>query len=432
MLKSFQFLLWIGLLLSSQPALSRDVPLEGYGYPITNPFEATIAGTPDVLQGLAGEKIKVTEKDYSLLLRPERAFEVPSIFWPVKKFTYRLAYQPKAAPLIFIIVGTGSHYDSSLAEYLKRLFYKQGFHVVQITSPTNYDFIVGASRHATPGISTEDAKDLYQVMQSIRAQQHQLPITDFYLTGYSLGALEAAFVSHLDETRKSFNFKKVMLLNTPVNLLTSVDNLDKLVTTQVEGINSDTNFYQSIFDKLSKFFEKRGHVNLDAAMLFDFQQSKERLNNEQLAMLIGAAFRFASTDIVFTSDLVNKRGKITPLGTEITYSTHLEPFFRKALVCDFICYVETQVIPYWHSIGGKGSIDDLAQQVGLYAIEDYLRTSPKIGAMHNADDIILGEGDLGFLRRTLGDRLTVYPLGGHCGNISYHVNSNDLVEFFRD
>ncbi|MGC3645947.1 serine/threonine protein kinase, partial [Pseudomonas aeruginosa] len=78
---------------------------------------------------------------------------------------------------------------------------------------------------ATPGFSSDDADDLYRVIQAVRAQQRDLPVTDYYLTGYCLGALNAAFVSHLDESRRSFTFKKVLLLNPPVYLYTSVSNL---------------------------------------------------------------------------------------------------------------------------------------------------------------------------------------------------------------
>ena len=49
----------------------------------------------------------------------------------------------------------------------------------------------------------------------------------------------------------------------------------------------------------------------------------------------------------------------------------------------------------------------------------------------NADDLILGPGDLSFLRKTFGPRLSVYPLGGHCGNIDYRVNTDAMLEFFR-
>ena len=34
------------------------------------------------------------------------------------------------------------------------------------------------------------------------------------------------------------------------------------------------------------------------------------------------------------------------------------------------------------------------------------------------------------LRKTFGDRLTVYPHGGHCGNLNYRVNANAMLEFF--
>ncbi|NON33454.1 serine/threonine protein kinase, partial [Klebsiella pneumoniae] len=51
--------------------------------------------------------------------------------------------------------------------------------------------------------------------------------------------------------------------------------------------------------------------------------------------------------------------------------------------------------------------------------------------MHNADDVILGPGDIGFLRKVFGERLTLYPHGGHCGNLNYRVNSDAMLEFFR-
>ena len=53
------------------------------------------------------------------------------------------------------------------------------------------------------------------------------------------------------------------------------------------------------------------------------------------------------------------------------------------------------------------------------------------GSVDNADDLILGRGDLGFLRRTFGERLTLYPRGGHCGNLNYRVNGDAMLEFFR-
>ena len=413
-----------------------------YQFPLTNPFEATVAGTPSALWPTLPSDDEIDQDDYNLRLRPEREFTLPSNFWPVKTFTYRLAKQAKPAPLIFIIAGTGAHYSNSSMEYLKKLFYGAGFHVAQISSPTSYDFMVGASAYATPGYSPQDAKDLYAVMRAIKQQQADLKVTQWHLTGYSLGALQAAFVSHLDEQEQGFNFKRVLLLNPPVNLYTSVSNLNRLVQVELKNANEQRTFYELLLDKLSRYFNDRGHFDFNEAVLFDFQNSPQKLSNNELAMLIGSVFRFASADINFTSDLINRRGIITPAQQKISDGTSLTPFFKKALVCDFDCYIQQQLLPFWQvkikqqalpsPNTAASDLGSLIQASSLYALADYLRSSNKIGVMHNADDIILGSGDLGFLRRNFAERLTLYPYGGHLGNLNYRDNGADILEFFHE
>ena len=427
---SFPLILLLGLL-AYGPAQAAELSAEAYGFPLDNPFEATIAGTPPDLRPDLPADDEIDQSDHSLLLRPEREYRLPANFWAVKKLRYRIASQDGPAPLIFIIAGTGAHYASGNMELLKKVFYQGGFHVVQLSSPTSYDFMAAASRFATPGISAEDADDLYRVMQAVMANHPDLPVTGYHLTGYSLGGLHAAFVSHLDEQRRHFNFQRVLLINPPVNLYTSVTNLDRLVQTQVADIRDAASFYERMFDKLTHYFQYKGSLDMSAAVLFDFQQSRQRLSDEEMAMLIGASFRFSAADIVFTSDLINRRGLIIPPGYPINEGTEITPFFRRALLCDFDCYMAEQLVPMWRKRFDGGSLPQLVNAVSLYALEDYLRTSDKIAVMHNADDIILGRGDLGFLRRTFGPRLTLYPRGGHCGNMNYRVNTQAMLDFMR-
>lgn len=427
----FTFALLLGLL-ASGPSVAADISLEDYGFPISNPFEATIAGTPLELRPELPTDDEIHQSDHSLRLLPEREYELPANFWAVKKLRYRIATQPGPAPLTFVIAGTGAHYASGNAELLKKVFYQGGFHVVQLSSPTSYDFMAAASRFATPGISRDDAEDLYRVMEAVMANHPDLAVTDYHLTGYSLGGLNAAFVSHLDEQRGRFNFKRVLMINPPVNLYTSITNLDRLVQTRVDDVHDTESFYERIFEKLTRYFRHQGSLDMTAAMLFDFQKSSERLSNEEMAMLIGAAFRFSAADIVFTSDLINRRGLITPPDLEINEGTRITPFFQRAMLCDFDCYMAEQLIPLWRLRDDGGGLPQLVDAVSLYALEDYLRASPKIAVMHNADDIILGPGDLGFLRRAMGSRLTLYPRGGHCGNMNYRVNTQAMLDFMRE
>lgn len=422
-------------------AQAKQVP-STYAFPVTNPFEATIAGTPSALRPPLPKDADIKQKDYSLRLRPEREYTLPSNFWPVKTFSYRLAKQSKAAPLIFVIAGTGAYYSSSTMEYLKKLFYGAGFHVALISSPTAYDFMVGASPYATPGYSPQDAKDLYNVMRAIKKQHPQLAVSEWHLTGYSLGALQAAFVSHLDEQEQAFNFKRVLLLNPPVNLYTSVSNLNRLTHVQAVNSTETRTFYQLMLDKLTRFFHDKGRFDFNEAVLLDFQNSSEKLSDNELAMLIGSVFRFTAADINFTSDLINRRGIITPPQKKIYDSTSLTPFFKAALLCDFECYIQEQLLPFWRvhvkkqlnapRTNNPADLEELTHASSLYALADYLRTTAKIGVMHNADDIILGAGDIEFLRKHFADRLTLYPYGGHLGNLDYRDNAADILEFFHD
>jgi hypothetical protein len=409
---------------------AASIDAASYGYPISNAFEATIAGTPPTLRPAVADDEDIDQADYRLDLQAARAEKMPDIFWNGETLPYRLARQEGPAPLIFIIAGTGAQYSSGKPEFLKKLFYAAGYHVVQISSPTSFDFITAASTHATPGISSDDAQDLYRVMEAIKAKHSDLQVSSYNLTGYSLGALNAAFVSQIDDSKHSFNFKRVLMLNPPVDLLTSVGNLDRLSRVELD-LHGKPPSFDMLFDRLARYFKEKGRIEVDEAMVFDLQNSKERLSTPAMASLIGSAFRFSVADIVYTSDLINKRGLITPSDMEIGYSTELVPFFKKAATCNFRCYAEQQLLPFWQQRNSGGTLAQLDQQVSLYALENYLKTNQKISVMTNADDLILGPGDLTFLRRTFGERLTLYPLGGHCGNLDYRVNTDAMLEFFR-
>jgi hypothetical protein len=411
-------------------AQAASIDAASYGYPITNAFESTISGTPLELHPAVPADADINQADYRLDLEAVRDEKLSDIFWNVEKLPYRLAEQPGPAPLIFIIAGTGAQYSSGKPEFLKKLFYAAGYHVVQISSPTSFDFITAASTSATPGISSQDAQDLYRVMEAIKAKHSDLQVTSYNLTGYSLGALNAAFVSHIDESKHSFNFKRVLMLNPPVDLLNSVGNLDKLSRVDLDLQGKQPSF-DRLFEKLTRYFKEKGRIEVDESLVFDLQNSKERLSTPAMASLIGASFRFSVTDIVYTSDLINKRGMITPTDVEVSYSTELVPYFKKAATCNFRCYAERQLLPLWQQNNQHGTLEQLDQQVSLYALESYLKTSSKISVMTNADDLILGTGDLTFLRNTFGERLTLYPLGGHCGNLNYRVNTDAMLEFFR-
>ncbi len=144
----------------SQPEdMPEEQPLGLYDYPFVDPFAATVVGTPSGYRAALPERVPVDE----LEIRVFKDREVPDLFWYNDRLKLSLAYQNHPAPLIFNIAGTGAGHNSNLMRVMQKAFYKAGFHVISLPSPTHSNFIVSASSTGVPGRVEDDAADLYRV-----------------------------------------------------------------------------------------------------------------------------------------------------------------------------------------------------------------------------------------------------------------------------
>lgn len=402
---------------------------DDFVYPVENPFLATIAGTPSVLAASVPEEVDVRQADLAVTVIPER--RLPPVLSRYRQLHFRLAWQDTPAPLVFLIAGTGSSYSSPRLDYLKRVFWQAGMHVIVLSSPTNHDFIAAASRSGLPGLGLNDARDLHTAM-SVAAEharsEKNLEITEYRLAGFSLGALNAAFVAQLDDDLKQFNFTRTLLLNPPVDLYASIRRLDALARTQIDGVSSGDSFYEHIFEKLARHFET-GATDIESSLFADIQHSNNALTDSELAMLIGAVFRFSAADLNFMADVINEGGRYSPPREELKVSTSLTPYLRRALFCDFGCYLDNQLWPAWSRANQGKTMEDMAWETSLYSIEPYLRSNEDIAVLTNADDFILTEENYHFLANTFGERAFLYPRGGHGGNLQHRDIANKIVTF---
>ncbi len=408
------------------------VHADDFSYPEGNPFLATIVGTPPGMMAPVPDEVNVRQSDLAVTVLPDRY--LPPVLSRYRKLHYRLAWQNKPAPLVFLIAGTGSGYNNANMDYLKRVFWQAGMHVLVLSSPTNHDFIAAASRSGLPGLGLSDARDLHTAMSIAVAHARdtkKLEITEYRLAGFSLGALNAAFVAHLDQDLDQFNFTRTLLLNPPVDLYASIRRLDSLARTQIPGVTSADSFYEHIFQKLAHYYEERDDTDIEAGLFYGIQRSDDPLTEPELAMLIGAVFRFAAADLSFMSDLVTGGGRYAPAHKPLKVSTSLTPYLRRALFCDFDCYLTTQLWPVWSSANADKSIDDMAWETSLYSLEDFLHNNPNIAALTNADDFILSEDNYLFLARTFADRAFIFPRGGHGGNLQHRDVVATILEFME-
>lgn len=401
-----------------------------YDYPFSDPYVATVVNTPVEYAEVLPADIPV--KIDTLQMFPER--KVPGILWNLDELRYSYVRQKGAAPLIFLIAGTGASFNSEKMQVMQKAFYRAGYHVVSISSPTHPNFVVAASTSSVPGHLEEDSADLYKVMQAVwKKLQKKMDVTDFNLTGYSLGAAQAAYIAKLDERDKAFNFRKVLLINPPVSLYNSVLILDELLELNIPGgLDNFDAFYNRIINAFAEAYANGEHVEFNNDFLFQVYKYRKPTSDEPLKALIGTSFRISSENMVFTSDVMTKAGYVVPKNLVLRRHDNVRDYAKVLGHLTFLDYFRGILLPHFQALNPQITEPDLIRQLSLRSIEDYLRSSPKFGLIHNEDDIILLPGEIDYLRGVFGDRARIFPHGGHCGNMAYPENVAAMVGFFQD
>ncbi|SMF04445.1 alpha/beta hydrolase fold domain-containing protein [Desulfovibrio gilichinskyi] len=383
-------------------------------FPIVDPYKATIFGTPPDLMQTFSEPAET--KKCQIEIEDRR---IPGIFWYSKEFNYTTAMQKEKAPLLFIIAGTGSEHNSTKMKFLVQLFYAAGFHVVALSSPTHMNFVVSASRYAAPGYVPNDVEDLYRVMKWIKTElEDEYEINGYEITGYSLGAMHSAFIAHLDETRKDFSFKKVLMINPPVNLYNSALRFDSWLTPENLGGKEPRQVIDELIHSFSEMYLNTDVTDFDDNFLYALS-NHNNFSKMDLKAVIAASFRLSSANMIFTSDVCINAGYIVPVSKTLSTGDDLLPYTKIAAAITFERYVDEYLLPYQQFITPGITKEELIRRCSLESIEEYLKTSNKIFVLGNLDDVILDKSEVGFLQKTFGSRAVFFAHGGHCGNIMF-------------
>ena len=400
-----------------------------YNFPIDDPYSATIIGSATMMTPGVSENIPL--KVYEIQIKDKK--DIPDVFWYASKFKFSFSKQKnKKAPLIFVLAGTGSDYNTTRVKFMQRIFHDAGYHTIAISSQMSQQFMISASSNSVPGLLLEDNKDIYKSMKlAYNKIKDQVEVTDFYIMGYSLGGSNAAVLSYIDEKEKVFNFKRVFMVNPPVNLYNSAVKLDKYLDDytggKTEGIEKLLN---TTLAKVKGGLTSE-YANIGADTIYNIVKG-DILSDAEKRAYIGLAFRLTSTDLNFISDFMTRSHVYTKNPEKVDKYTNMKEYFKAVNFATFEDYVNKIGFPYYKKHNKDYSIEALKREASLKVIEDYLRTSPKIAAVTNADELILNEKDFAFLKDVFKDRLVIYPKGGHCGNMFYKENVDVMLKFLNE
>jgi hypothetical protein len=332
------------------------------------------------------------------------------------------------APLLFILAGLGSNPYFGVAPYLASLFYRAGSHVVILPSPMSWNFALSASRSGAPNYAPQDARDLYEVMQKTLTtlrDRYDIKPTMIHFLGVSLGALEGAYLSVIDADEGKIGIAKCLLINPPVDLAYAVKKIDDW-SRLAKKFGPEKS--QQLVSKALAIVETFSNERRDDPAVFDRLAKKfAGFTTEEIQFLIAANLQSQLPELVYVTQVIHDQKVLTAPKDDVR--KRLEEAKRFTLTD----YHQKIALPLWRKQAGDPQADSESFLRGssLTRIMDRLRSNPKVHIVHNADDFLAERKSIEGLKEALGDQMTLYPYGGHLGNLWYPENKKSALRFFR-
>ena len=366
------------------------------------------------------------------------------------KFTFWL--QPGKANVVYIVPGLGSHRLAETALALAELVYSNGFSAVCVSSPFNFEFMEHASTAAMPAYLPVDGNDLHVALTEIDHRLHALypnRLGNRALMGYSMGAFESLFVAATGPTNQYsvrtkgsvlrflqgkqgvkevriapitnqlalIQFDRYVAINTPVRMTYGISKLDEFYRAPLDWpVGERTDDLENTFLKVAALSK----LTLTPRSTLPFSAIESKF-------LIGMTFRFILRDMIYSSQRRNNQGVLQ----HRIRNFRRDPLYQEILQYSYQDYFEKFAIPYYSARGlasptqavpeasPRRAAEALQKSGDLQTYDAGLRANPNIRVIVNQNDFLLTDEDLAWLHATFGpEQLTVFPKGGHLGNLS--------------
>src|SRR5271157_4072382 len=340
-----------------------------------------------------------------------------------KKLAYSCWMQKKPAPLVCYIPGLGSYrLDRSTVAYADML-YRHGYSVVAFSNPFQKEFMESASTMSVPGYAPADCDDVVNALKLILADMRQWKgdkITGTSLTGVSHGGYFTLMIAGREAagTLGGLTFDRYVAVNPPPQLARAAQRLDQMFDAPLAWPAVER--WKRMEEALHKalYFADNG---LDVS-------GNIPLTRAESDFVLGVAFRYTLMNVIVDSQRRNNLGvlKVNP-GRFVRQDS-----IREIRRINFGEYTDRFVLPYLTKSGRVANRQDLIAATDLGQSAELLRRNPKIRVQICEDDFLLTPADVSWFRSTFGANLTVYPVGGHLGNLHIPAVQEALVRLFSD
>ncbi len=359
--------------------------------------------------------------------------------WTGRELPYTLWLQKKPAPIIYLLPGIGAYRLNAGAMALAEILYNNGFSVATISSAFNYEFIGNALSADLPGYAVSDVKDIHSALTLIdRAIQkgHPGKLGKRALAGYSMGGFHTLLLAaNASKNASLLQFDRYVAIDSPVRLMHGIEKLDSLYNAALEWPASErTDRIEQLFAKIAEILRSGGAGRPTGE--FGAGPRVERRQNEIIPLssiesrfIIGLVFRLNLRDVIFYTQMRHNQGVLKqPLD-----KWKREPVYREIMNYSFADYLNNFIGPYYKTRGIDLQKDEVVgPAVDLRSAESFFKASPSVRLVENEDDILLEPEDVRWMEQTFGNRLVLFPHGGHLGNLGETAVQSAILNALGD
>ncbi len=337
--------------------------------------------------------------------------------------------QPKPAPVVYVLPGTGGHRQQGSALGLAEMAYDRGFSAVVLSSAMNFEFVEFASSTQMPGYAPVDARDVHLALDAIdRDLQKQWPgrITKRGIMGMSLGAFHAIYIAaeNLKADSDLIHFDRCIAINPPVSLRYAMGQLDDFYNVFAD-LPKDVQL-KEVKHVVRRVLEMSGRDHLQPSAEISF-------SDEEAKFLIGLAFRVTLQGVIFQAEDLQVSNVLQSEWSKWDRSA----VYQEISAYSFLEYYYGFVLPFYAARSSEISLDSsgaelMFEQCDLRSLDPAIWDGTFIRVYTNENDFLLQMNDLQWLRSTVHQECHHFVQGGHLGNLFLPAVQDEIMQSLND
>ena len=365
------------------------------------------------------ERRSIFNSDFSKSIDERKVEIAPDL--PAAEYSFVSAPEKKkgslaAEKLVFILPGIGTGRTGSDAVAMAELVHQAGYAVVILDSIFHWEYVRSANRSILPGNFTADRQRLAEflslILDDLRADE-LITSPELSLVGWSMGGLSVVHLAELSGRGElPFGVRRFVSINPPVSIEHALGPFDSVVDGSRNWSHEDV--YQMFVRAAPSLYgwAAQNHPRYDP---------EDRPTDE-----IGDAWDYSPnlTDEQAQYLMAMTINRVVPTLIERHHREHPVPWIESALTWfnrrDFrreigSAMIREYMLRYLPTCYEGVSPESMIATADIHNLDVTLRGNTRLRMIHTRTDPLQTSEDRGYLDEALGDRITWFDEGAHCG-----------------